>query len=126
MCQGPQMRYPELSEIWRARQAWIGCGLARLQPNVFQWRRPRIRIDQHQGRLRDPRPDAARPDELPERSESHALVEQLLDLVQGGLALAPVGLARLLTVERVDVGIGAARVGAVRRHRLGQAGGGVA
>src|SRR5205823_11032762 len=59
-------------------------------------------------------------------TEAHALVEELLDLVQGRLALAPVGLTRLLAVERVDVRIRAARVGAVSRHRVGQTGGRVA
>src|SRR5207244_13170225 len=73
-----------------------------------------------------PRPDAARPDIFHDRRVADALVKELLDLVQHRLALLAVHLARLLLVERLDVGVGAVGERAVARHRLRQAGGGVA
>src|SRR5262245_62432963 len=90
--------------------------LARLQAHLFERRRPRVGVDQHQRGLGHAGTDAARPDEFPERPEPHALVEELLDLVEYRLALAPIGLPRLLPVERVDVRVGAARVRAIARH----------
>src|SRR5437879_8559220 len=51
--------------------------LFRLEPHVLQRSRPRVGVDQHQRRLRDARPDRARPAALPERPEPDALVEQL-------------------------------------------------
>src|SRR4029450_6145747 len=95
-------------------------GPATRPPNASQRRRPRVRLDQHQRRLGDARPDAARPDELPERPEAHALVEELLDLMQRRLALAAIRFARLLLVERLDVGVRAARVGAFSGNGVGQ------
>src|SRR5215813_6054572 len=100
--------------------------LSLLQPDLLEWRRPRIGIDQHQRGLLDARPDAAGPEELEDRRKAHPLVERLLDLEQHGLALLTVGLHGLLLVERVDVGIAAVGVGAVARHDLRHARGGVA
>src|SRR5438093_658839 len=53
-----------------------------------------------------------RPDVVPDRPESHPLVDELLDLVQQDLALPAIGHERLLLVERVDVRVAAIRVGA--------------
>src|SRR4030095_6045531 len=89
-----------------------------LEAHLLVGRRPGIRIDQEQRRLGYARADAAGPDELVEGTEAHAVVDELLNLVEHGFALAPVGLTRLLFEERVDVGVGAARVRALARHRL--------
>src|SRR5882672_4164401 len=97
-----------------------------LETNVFERRRPRIRIDQHQRRLLDPGADAARPDILVDRRDPDPVVDDLLDLVQERLALLPVGFSRLLSVERVDVGIAAVGEGAVARVDLRHPRGGVA
>src|SRR5207237_2796126 len=101
-------------------------GSAPLEADVLERGRPRIRIDHQEGGVGDAGPDGARPDVLVDRGEAHALVDELLDLVEQGLALFPVELAGLLLPQRVDVGIGAARVDAVARHELAHAGGGVA
>src|SRR5207247_1677231 len=82
------------------------------------WRGPWIGVDEHQRGLLHARADPARPDVLEDRPEAHALVEELLDLVQRRLALLPVGLPRLLLVQRVDVGIAAIGVRAVAGHDL--------
>src|SRR5256885_6359064 len=97
-----------------------------LETNVFERRRPRIRIDHHQRRLRHPRTDATRPDVLVDRCDPDPVVDDLLDLVQQRLTLLPVGFSRLLSVERVDVGIAAVGEGAVARVDLRHPRGGVA
>src|SRR5580765_8651266 len=99
---------------------------ALLQPHVFERRRPGIGVDQHERRILDARPDAAGPDVLEDRRDARALVHDLLDLVQERLALLTVGLARLLLVERVGVGIAAVGVGALAGIDLGHPRGGVA
>src|SRR5262245_63923043 len=53
-----------------------------LQAHVFERRRPRIRIDQHERGLGHPGPDPAGPDVLEDGCDAHALVHELLDLVQ--------------------------------------------
>src|SRR5260370_692717 len=68
----------------------------------------------------------ARPDIFPDRADPHPLVEELRDLVKHRLALLPVRLPRLLPVERLDVGIGAARERSFDRHELGHPRGRVA
>src|SRR5712692_1084950 len=68
----------------------------RFEPHFFQRCRPGVRVDQHQRWLLDPRPDPTRPDVLPDGSEHDAFVDELLDLVQQGLAFAAVGLSSLL------------------------------
>src|SRR5205823_6481444 len=84
-----------------------------LQADVLERRGPRVGVDQHETRLRDTRADPARPDELVQRTEPHAVVERLLDAVEQGFALPGIGFSRLLLEERLDIGIGAARVGAL-------------
>src|SRR5439155_20107935 len=101
-----------------------------LQLDLFQRRRPWIGIDQHERGLGHARADAARPDVLPDRSEPHAVVQDLLDLDQERFALLLVGFERLLLVEKVDVGestVGVRRVARndLRRARRGVAVGGV-
>src|SRR5882672_7501950 len=97
-----------------------------LERHVLVRRRPGVRVDLHQGRVPHARPDPARPDIFPDRAEPHPLVEELLDLVKHRLALLPVRLPRLLPVERLDVGIGAARERSFDRHELGHPRGRVA
>src|SRR5215468_2221627 len=87
-----------------------------LHPHVLDGRRPRVWVDEHEGRLHHFRAHPARPDEVVDGREPDALVEQALDLVQHGLALLPVRLPRLLLEERVDVGIAAVGEVAVARH----------
>src|SRR5215475_13181258 len=41
------------------------------EPHLFQWRRPRIRVDQEQRGLGHARPDPARPDVFPKGAEPH-------------------------------------------------------
>src|SRR4029077_409471 len=96
------------------------------QAHVFERRRPRIRVDQHERGLRHPRADSAGPDVLEDRRDPHALVHDLLDLVQERLALLAIGLAGLPLVEVVDVGVAAVGVGALARIELGHPRGGVA
>src|SRR5262245_29772148 len=96
-----------------------------LHPHVLDGRRPRVRVDEHEGRLHHLRAHPARPDEIVDGAEADALVEQALDLVQHGLALLPIRLPRLLLEERVDVGIATVGEGAVARHGLRHAGRGV-
>src|SRR5262249_51620367 len=97
-----------------------------LDPHVFDGRRPRIRVDEHEGRLHHLRADPARPDEVVDGAEADALMEKTLDLVQHGLSLLPVRLPRLLLEERVDVRIAAIGEGAIARHGLRHAGRGIA
>src|SRR5882762_166193 len=78
-----------------------------LQADLFERRRPGVGVDEHQCRVRDPRPDATWPDVLVDRRDPDPVVDDLLDLVQQRLTLLPVGFSRLLPVERVDVGIAA-------------------
>src|SRR5262249_21334083 len=93
----PDAGWRRVSAILSAGAPSPECGGSlRLQAHVLQRGRPGIRIDQHQARFRDAGPDAARPDELVERAEARAVVEHLLDLVERGLALHAVDLARLL------------------------------
>src|SRR5688572_27800610 len=60
--------------------------------------------------LLDARPDAVQRGRLEDAREHHALVHELLDLVERGLALLPVALLGLLPEEVVDVGMAARRV----------------
>src|SRR5678815_512430 len=82
--------------------------------------------DQARGGLLDSGTHA--PDEalLEERRLHHLVEDDLLDLVEQGLALLPVGLARLTREEILEVGPRAVGIGAVLRHDHLETGGGVA
>src|SRR3989442_13435383 len=99
----------------------VEARLALLEPDLFEGRRPRIRVNEHERRVLHARTDPARPDVVVDRGEADAAAELLLDLGEHRRALLLVQLLRLLPVERLDVGIGAVRVGALGGHRLRQA-----
>src|SRR5262245_39529703 len=89
-------------------------GLLRpLDLHVLQ--RPRVgeAPDQVDARLLDARADAPDERQLVDRNVGHALVQDALDLMEQGLALLRVGLARLALEEILDVGHDAGRVDAV-------------
>src|SRR3989442_11911840 len=104
----------------------VEARLALLEPHLFERRRPRIRVNEHERGVLHARTDPARPDVVVDRREAHAVVELLLNLREHRRALLLVQLLRLLAVERLDVGIGAVRVRALGRHGLRQARAGVA
>src|SRR6266545_4032723 len=83
-----------------------------LQFHVLQ--RPRVReaADQIDARLLHARADAPDERQLVDRDVGHPIVEDLLDLVQQGLALLHVQLAHLALEEILDLGDDAGRVGA--------------
>src|SRR5262245_30969906 len=111
--------------ICRSSRESLGRSRA-LQPDLFEWRRPRIGIDEHQRWLGHARSDAARPDILEDGAVAHALVHEALDLMQHRLALLPVRLRGLLLEKSVDVRIATVGVGSVARDDFGKTGGGVA
>src|SRR5688500_5379479 len=78
-----------------------------LQLQVLERRRVVVQRDPVQARLRHPRPDTVVEEERVDRQVEHALVRELLDAVQQGLALLAVELARLLREEIVHVGMAA-------------------
>src|SRR5882672_11466713 len=126
MCgDGPSMMMMDLPwaswPVTTRRMGRLTSGSSLSQAHVFERRRPRVWVDQHQGGLRHSRAHPARPDIVVDGPEPHPLVEEALDLVQRRLALPPVGLPGLLLVERVDVRIAAIGEGAVARHGLGHA-----
>src|SRR5579872_2612172 len=82
-------------------------GLCALQSEVLIRRGVREPRDQPEPALADPRTDPVDEGKLPDRSEDRSLDHDLLDLVQGRLALAVIELDRLLLVQIVDVGIAA-------------------
>src|SRR4051794_33449919 len=63
-----------------------------LQFDLFERRRPGERIDFHQRRVRDTRPDPACPEIIVDRRKAHALVQNFLDLRQHHAAFLGVGL----------------------------------
>src|SRR5215470_16944690 len=71
---------------------------------------------QADGRLLEPRTDAVQGCRLEDRCVHDALVHQLLDLVQHGLAPLAIALARLLHEQVVDVRIAAIRVRGAGDH----------
>src|SRR5437879_11094852 len=93
---------------------------------LFERRRPRVGIDQHQRRLLDPWAHAARPDVVPDRPEPHPLVQELLDLMEQRLAFAAIAHEGLFLVQRVDVGVAAVGIRPVARDVLRHPRGGVA
>src|SRR3989442_3495145 len=81
----------------------------RLEPDLLVGRRPGIRVDQEQRRLGHAGADAAGPDEFVEGTEADALVDELLDLVEHGLALAAGALPRPLAEKSTRVAVRGAR-----------------
>src|SRR6266478_6705044 len=94
--------------------------------HLFERRRPRVGIDQHQRRLLDPWAHAARPDVVPDRPEPHPLVQELLDLMEQRLAFTAIAHEGLFLVQRVDVGVAAVGIRPVARDVLRHPRGGVA
>src|SRR5262244_167521 len=82
--------------------------------------------DQSEPRFRDSRTDTVQKAELPDRCEHRLLVHQLLGLPEGGLALVPIGVRRLLPEEPVDVWIATVDIRAAGRHECLHARRGVA
>src|SRR5262249_61607405 len=77
---------------------------------------------QADGRLLEPRADAVQGRRLEDRRVRDALVHQLLDLVQHGLASLAIALARLLHEQVGDVRIAAVRVRGTPDHECLEAG----
>src|SRR5262245_34469612 len=77
---------------------------------------------QADGRLLESRTDAVQGCRLEDRSVHDALVHQLLDLVQHGLASLAIALAPLLHEQVVDVRIAAVRVRGAADHECLQTG----
>jgi hypothetical protein len=78
------------------------------QAHVLEGRGPGKGVDQHQRRLLYTWPEATRPEVEPDGREHDALVHELLDLVQQGLAFRPVCFHVLLSEQCIDVRIAAA------------------
>src|SRR3954453_11841075 len=97
-----------------------------LQLYILERRRPRKRIDLHQRRVRDPRPNPARPEIVPDRREAHALVQDLLDIGQHRAALLGIGFAQLLLVQLIEIRPAAIGIDAVARYNRREAGRGIA
>src|SRR4029453_14014371 len=101
--EGPSMTMTDLPwascPVTTRRMGRLIGGAPLLQPPVFDGRRPRVRVDQHQSRLRHLGADPARPDVIVDGPEPHPLVKQPLDLVEHRLAFLPVGLPGLLLEE---------------------------
>src|SRR5262249_21631815 len=97
-----------------------------LQAHILERRRPGVGVDRHQRRLLHPRSDAARPDVEPDGREHHALVHELLDLVQQGLAFRPVRLTVLLFEQCINIGIASPRIYPSTDHDFLDTRGGVA
>src|SRR5215510_4472042 len=87
-----------------------------LEPYLFERRRPRVGIDQHQPRLLNSWSNSARPDVFPDGPKHHAFVYKVLDLVQERFTLAAISLAVLLFEERVDVRIAPIGHGAATQY----------
>src|SRR5213594_781175 len=84
----------------------------RLEPQVLVRRGVGVVGDERQARLLHAWPVAIDEGELPDRRDHRLLVHELLNPVEGRLALLPVHLARLLAEEPVDVPVAPVDVGA--------------
>src|SRR5262249_35732326 len=96
------------------------------EPEILVGRRVGVAPDQVDPRLLDPRTDAPDERELVDRHVGHAIVEDLLDLVQQPLPLPWVELARLTLEEILDLGDHAGGVDPALAHVRLEARGGVA
>jgi hypothetical protein len=86
----------------RGCRAWAG-GLGALQGDVLVGRGVGIIRDRTKTRFSDSRPHTVDEGQLPDRRDHRVLVNQLLDLVQGRLAMLVVQLCRLFLEKCVDV-----------------------
>src|SRR5207249_9457294 len=99
---------------------------AACQPQILVGRGVREAFDRIDARLLDPRADAPQKRELEDGHVHHAIVHDLLDLVQQRLALPAIELARLALEEILDLRHDAGRIDAVLRDVDLDARGGVA
>src|SRR6476661_8427018 len=97
-----------------------------LEPEILVGRRVGVAPDQVDPRLLDPRTDAPDKRELVDWHVGHAIVEDLLDLVQQCLPLLCVELARLTLEKVLDLGDHAGGVNPALAHVRLEASGGVA
>src|SRR3990170_2624568 len=82
-------------------------GLLPLQRDVLVGRRVGVAGDEAEARLLDARPHAVQEGQLPDGRVDNLIQDELLHLVQDGLAALPIQLGRLLLEEAVDVGVAA-------------------
>ena len=85
--------------------------LLRLQRNVLVGRRVGVAGDEAEARLLDARPHAVQEGQFPNGRVHDLVVNEVLDLVQGGLAALPVQLVRLRLEQAVEVRVAAGDVG---------------
>src|SRR6266545_4150098 len=85
-----------------------------LELQVLVGRRVEVVTDQPEPGLGDAPADPVEEGRLVERQEHHALVHELLDLVERSLALLAVHLRRLLAEQRIEIRIAAVGVRAFR------------
>src|SRR5215468_10981964 len=97
----------------------------RFEPEILVGRRVGVAPDQVDPGLLDPRTDAPDERELIDRYVGHAIVEDLLDLVQQRLPVLRVELARLTLEEVLDLGNHAGGVDPPCAHVRLEARGGV-
>src|SRR5439155_16751207 len=97
-----------------------------LELEILVGRRVGVAPDQVDPRLLDPRTDAPDERELIDRHVGHAIVQNLLDLVQQRFPLLRVELARLTLEEVLDLGDYAGGVDPILAHIRLEARGGVA
>src|SRR5262245_15647718 len=116
----PRRKYPRLSS--RSARRWSRT----LEPEILVGRRVGVAPDQVDPGLLDPRTDAPDERELVDRHVGHAIVEDLLDLVQQRLPLLRVELARLTLEEVLDLRKDAGGVDPALAHVRLEARGGVA
>src|SRR5262249_15186974 len=82
----------------------------RLEPDLLVGRGKEVTGDQAQPRLRDPRSPCVEDGDLPDRRDRDALVDELLDSMQDGLAPLAVALRSLFLDEPLDVRVAPVRV----------------
>src|SRR5881396_1951810 len=83
--------------------------LLALELHILEGRGVEVPVDEPEAGLRHARALATQERRFENRGEHHALVHELLDLVEDGLAALRVQLACLFPVEAVDVRVAAVR-----------------
>src|SRR5262249_24410368 len=111
--------------MWSSVTSGGGC-LFRLERDVLVRRRVGVARDQSEPGLADAWAHPVQERELPDGRIDDALLDELLDPLQGRLAPLDVGLRGLLAEEAVEIGIAAVDVGAILDHEGFEARGGVA